>query len=280
MSPVRHLASCAAFAFFCLTSVSWAADAGSAFLEGNKLVAQGDMRGAYKAYTIALKADRSNSEYAQQYMLVRRILLLEDALSKETDGTQRIPICESLRAFYVSHGLHSQALPLDKEVFELTGTANAAILLAETHLALKHEQDAIRVLEGLDSDTAKQATQGLLAVALARAGKIDEAREIADKMSKIVADTGTLYISARMRAAIGQERLALSDLVKCFESVPPSRLGALKSHAKSCVDFASLASTDGFADALKTESKVTESSCSGGSNCSTCPMRGSCSGGH
>jgi hypothetical protein len=147
-------------------------------------------------------------------------------------------------------------------------------------LALKQENDAIRVLEGLDSDSTKQASQGLLAVALARAGKTDEAREIAAKMSKTVADTGTLYISARMRAAIGQDRLALSELVKCFESVPPSRLGALKSHAKSCVDFASLVSTDGFADALKTESKVAESSCSGGSSCSTCPMRGSCSGGH
>jgi hypothetical protein len=237
------------------------------------------MRGALKAFATAVQEDRSNAEYAQQYMLARRVLMLEDALTKPSDESQRLAICQSLRVFYVSHGVHRRALALDQEIFDSLRTANAAIQLAETHLALEQPAAAVRVLGELGDDQANQATQALLAVALARSGQVEEARGIAASSKDTDAGPGTLYILARMQAAVGQEQLALATLTQCFESVPPSRLASLKSHAESCVDFASLAGTDGFAEALKTDSKVAESSCSGGSSCGSCPMRGSCSGG-
>jgi tetratricopeptide (TPR) repeat protein len=279
MSRARPLSLLIASALLLVASASWAANADRAFTDGNNLLAKGDMRGALKSYAEAVQADRSNTEYAQQFMLVRRVLLLEDALSKETDESQRLPICQSLRSFYVSQGLHSRALPLDEEILESLGTANAAIQLAETHLALEQQGAAARVLSALDSDDTNSATQALLAVSLARDGKLDEARKIAADTTDTDAGPGTLYILARMRAAVGQEKPALSTLKQCFEKVPPSRLESLKSHAKACIDFASLAQADGFTEVLKTDSKVVESSCSGGSSCGSCPMRASCSGG-
>jgi thioredoxin-like negative regulator of GroEL len=259
-------------------SVGRAGTAEQAFRDGNRLVAAGDLRGALKAYADAARANRENSEYAQQYMLVRRVLLLEDALSKETEKADRLAICESLRTFYVSHNAYRRALALDEEIFEATGTSYAAIQLAETHLSLKQEAAAVRVLEGLDSESQSRATQALLAIALARSGKRDAARQIAAGLPATHTDPGTLYLLARMQATVGQGDVALSTLKRCFQSIPPSRQGALKSHAKACLDFASLVHTDGFAASLNTESKVAESSCSGGSSCGSCPMRGSCSG--
>ena len=40
---------------------------------------------------------------------------------------------------------------------------------------------------------------------------------------------------------------------------------------------ADMTSSAAFAQVLQTKSKVPESKCSGGSSCSTCPMRGNCS---
>jgi ferredoxin len=68
----------------------------------------------------------------------------------------------------------------------------------------------------------------------------------------------------------------MTTLTSCFAAVPPSRLDELKNHARKCSEFAGVASSPAFAQALQTQSKVAESKCSGGSSCSTCPMRGNC----
>ena len=91
------------------------------------------------------------------------------------------------------------------------------------------------------------------------------------------ADSFTLYLTARAQAAVGEAAKSLATLTRCYESVPPSRLEPLKSHTKLCSEFADMTSSAAFAQVLQTKSKVPESKCSGGSSCSTCPMRGNCS---
>ena len=59
----------AATVFWC--SVVWAGTPESHFVDGNTLLAKGDLSGALKAYAAAVTADRSNQQYAQQFMLVR-----------------------------------------------------------------------------------------------------------------------------------------------------------------------------------------------------------------
>ena len=244
------------------------------------MLAQGDLRGALKAYATAAQTNRSNEGYVQQFLLVRQVVMLQDSLDKETDAARRTQLGQSLRAFYASQGLFGRALPIDQELYQRLGSPNAAIQLAETQLALEQAGLAAEVLSSLTPEQTTPATQSLLCVALVRQGKPDAARQLADR---VVVDPqagpGTLYIVARMQAAVGDSGPAVATLRRCFESVPPSRLEALRAHAQGCVDFASLHSGPEFKSALQTASKVTESTCSGGSSCSTCPLRGNCSSG-
>ena len=262
------------------SSVVQSAAGDKAFVDGNSLLAKGDLNGALQAYASAVQADRANQQYSQQYLLLRQVIQLQNRLAGTTNGSQRVQLCQALRAFYGSHGLHDQALVMDQELFRRLKTGAAAVQLAETHLALDQTDAAVSVLSGLDAKQTTDATQAMLALALARQGQMSEAQRIAASIA-VPANAGpdTLYAIARMHAALGNDQAALSTLRRCLESVPPSRLSDWKSRAKQCADFASLTASTGFQEVLQTSSKVVESACSGGSSCATCPMRGGCSNG-
>jgi predicted Zn-dependent protease len=205
---------------------------------------------------------------------------LQDALAKESDPQKWEETAVALRSFFNAQGLHAQTLPLDRAMLDRSETADNAMQLAETLLSLERTDESAEVLAGLDPRQATTASQAMLAVALARQGKLEQAKEIAKNVkTQSKEDPGTLYMTARMHAAVGNTDQALSALTQCYEAVSPSRLDSLKSHARQCKDFAGIVSHASFATVLKTESKVPESKCSGGSSCSTCPMRGNCGSG-
>jgi len=158
-------------------------------------------------------------------------------------------------------------------------TASSAKTLAETQLALNLNDKAAETLASLDEARQTPATRALHGLALARQGKTDDARQIAESI-KLTDDAGPgmLYSVARLNAAAGNSDQALILLTKCFESLAPSRLPGFKDHARKTPEFASLASTNAFDTVMLTESKVPESKCSGGTSCANCPMRGKCSG--
>lgn len=266
-----------------VVALAWATGARAdsaqkAFAEGETILAGGDLPGALRAYEKAVRADRSNQEYLQKFMLVRRAIVLRQNLGKEEDAERWRLTAQALHAFYISEGLLERALEVDEAIHGRLKTAYSAAQLAETQLGLDRNAEAAEMLAALAPEKATPSTQALLAIALARQGKREEAKRIADAVSlDDEAGPGAVYGSARMHAAVGSHERALSLMARSFEAVPPSRLGALKAHAKQCREFASLVSLAGFAKALKTESKVAESKCSGGSSCAGCPMRGSCS---
>jgi tetratricopeptide (TPR) repeat protein len=254
-----------------------AGDPEVAFARGRDLMAKGELRAALKAYADAVQSDPSNQKYTQQFMLVRQAILLENALTSESDPQRWQRTAQALRSLYTSQGLFALALPVDKALYSRTKTSLSAVQLAETELALGNNAGAAKLLASLDSEKITTASQSLLSVALARQDEREKARAIAQTvLLEKNADPGTMYLVARMRAALGDSDRALSTLKRCFEAVPPSRLDSLKSHAKACADFAALAAGSQFASVLETQSKVPESKCSGGSSCSNCPMRGGC----
>jgi tetratricopeptide (TPR) repeat protein len=260
-----------------VSTAALAATPSEHYSKGDGLLKKGELFEALKAYADAIRSDRSNQQYVQQFMLVRQAYTLQDALEKETDSPRWLQYAQALRSFYVEQGVYPQALIWDKEIHQREGSAGSAVQLAEMQLALDKNSDAAQTLTAMESGKATTATRALLSVALARQGEMDRAREIAESI-KVPEDSGpgTLYCVARANVAVGNKDQALVLLTRCFEATPPSRLDVLKSHAKKTPEFVPLASSARFSEVLATESKIAESKCSGGSSCAGCPMRGQC----
>jgi hypothetical protein len=114
-------------------------------------------------------------------------------------------------------------------------------------------------------------------VALARSGDVAQAQQIAASVR--VPDNAMPAIQvlrARLLAGIGATDGALDALRRAFEATPPNMLADVKSNVREQRDFTVLAASAGFTQVLATESKVKQSSCSGGTSCGACPSRGSC----
>jgi len=265
---------------FVLPPVAKAVTPAESFDRGKARLAEGDLRGALKEYAEAVRAAPDSDSYRQEFMLVRNAVLLKQNLTRSAHEKQWVQTAQALRSFYVTNGLLELALELDNQIHAKRDTAYSAMQLAETRLVLDRNADAEEVLLKLGPDRSTPASQALLAVAQARQGRMDEARRIVKAAaSPDEKGPGTLYNFARMHAAVGNTDESLSLLTSSFESTPPSTLELFKRHARKCPEFASMAESPGFQQALKTESKVHESECSSGSSCASCPMRGQCSSG-
>lgn len=256
-----------------------AESAREAFSQGKTLLGKADFTGALQSFAKAARQDQDNQEYVQQYAVVRQVIALRRHLDSEQDTARWEYFARGLHAFYVSEGLLHEALTLNETMHAKLNTASSAKTLAETQLALHKNEEAAATLAGLAASKQTPATRALHGLALARLGKMNEARDVAAGIQLADdATPGMIYSVARLNAAVGSDEQALTLLTRCFESMPPSRLPGFKNHAKKTPEFASMASTTAFEKVLSTESKIHESACSGGSRCATCPMRGKCSG--
>ncbi len=231
-----------------------------------------------QAFSTAARADRSNTQYMQHFSLIRQVIMIQNALVKEKDPQRWQYYARALHSYYVGENLYDQALGLDKQIHERVNSAASAALLAETQLAMDKNAEAIELLSKLPADKTSVVTESLEGIALARLGKKDDALKHAT-LAKLADDDspGAVYCVARLQAATGNVQQAATLLARCFEQIPPSQLDGFKTHAKLTPEFTALAATPEFTQALKTESKVVESSCSSGSSCAGCPMRGDCS---
>lgn len=263
-------------------AVASADEASDSFVKGNELLKQGEFKSALQAFAVAAKADRQNSDYMSRFTQTRQVIILQGRIEKEADPAKWLGIATVLHAFYLKNDIFPAALALDTQVHEKEKSATSGLMLAETQLAMEKNADAVQTLAGLSPEAKKSdwAIDALYAIALARDGKADEAKKAAQSIT-IPEDikSGRAFLAAGVKAIEGDNEATLALLSKAFETTPPSRLDALKAEAKTCPELVSLASSDAFATALKTESKVPESSCSGGSSCATCPSRGKCGSG-
>jgi thioredoxin-like negative regulator of GroEL len=261
-----------------LPQIASAETAKEAYDRGTELLGDGDFQKALQAYSVAARADKSNQQYTQQFMLLRRVIALQNNLKKEKNPQRWQNTARALRSFYVSQGMYPQALSIDQQKHEKSNTAASASQLAETLLAMNKTADAEKVLAGLDTEKSTPSTQALLSIAIARQERVDEARKISQKVSPPnKAGPLTHYTLARMHAMVGAEDKALASLTSCLQTVAPSSAEGFKAHARQTPEFATLATTARFAEVLETKSKVSESKCSGGTSCAGCPSRGNCS---
>ena len=260
-----------------ISTVACAETAAESFAQGEKLLAKGEFDTALQSFAAAARADKGNQEYTQHHAMVRRIVDLRGRLDAETKRQQWEYMARALRSFYVNERIYPELLKLDQAIHAKLKSAESASFLAETQLAMDQNAEAAQTLSALESDKATEMTQLLLGIALARSGKTDQAKHIAENVT-LPKDAGpsVKYTAARLYAATGDSAKAMELLKACFEATLPSQLDGFKSHAKTCAEFAAIASTPEFVAVMKTESKVPESKCSGGSSCAGCPMRGKC----
>jgi hypothetical protein len=138
--------------------------------------------------------------------------------------------------------------------------------------------ETVEMLGSLTTEQTSPRAAVLGGVALARLGRIDEARELADESRQVTDDAGPRYFYdlARLQALTGNSPSTFEALARAFELTPPSQIDGFRAEVKECKDFAALLAGSDFAKVLETPSKVKESGCSGGTACGKCPMRSKC----
>ena len=253
-------------------------DPAAAFAAGKALLAKADFEGALEAFRTAAKTNTKNQEYAQQYAMLRQVIRMRSDCPKVRDAERWLKTAAALRTFYHDHGLHSEALPLDKECHRRRRTAESAVLLAETQLALGMHSQAVEMLGGLTKEQTSPRTRVLHGLALAHLGNTGEAKKTAKVPRRLKDDLGPRYFYdlARIRALAGDSRSAFKTLTRSFELTPPSQLDAFRAEVKRCQEFSAFLSATGFVRALETSSKIKESGCSKGPGCGKCPKRAKC----
>lgn len=251
--------------------------AAESFARGETLLAKGDFAGAMESYAAAARADLDRREYVQRYAMTRRVVELRSRLAAEQDRNRWEQIARALRAFYLQERIYPELLKLDQQAHARLGSADSAAALAETQLTVSENAAAEITLSAFQADKATPMTQSLLGIAMARNGRKDQAKPIAEKLQlPDDAEPGLLYAAARLHASAGNSDKAISLLQKCFETTLPSQLDGFKTHVKACPEFVAMVSTPTFAQVMNVESKKSESKCSGGSGCAGCPMSGKC----
>lgn len=254
-----------------------AENAAQRYAEGERRLAASDFAGALQAYEAAAAADKANVDYQQQFAILRQVVQLRDVVAREKKAEKRDTMARALRSFYYEHRLYAEALPLDQAQHDRVRTAESASLLAETLLEMGRNADAEATLTAFAGPGAPLATRLLAAIAQARQGRLDRAREIAGTIVlPETAANGQLYHAARLQALLGQPDAAATLLTRAFQATAPGALAAARARAAGCTDFAAVASSPAFTAALETASKVSESKCSTMPSCGGCPQAKTC----
>jgi len=251
-------------------SAAWAGteSASQAFTEGQALLAKGEFDGALKALKAAAVADPENKEYDGEFKLLRRALNMREQLKAEEDADVWQQMSRALYTYYRDHNVNGEAVAVAGKLHEKVNTGESAALLADAQLALDQNDAAVKVLDGVAADQRTPRTDILRGVALARVGKLPEAKAVAAKVELDKdAEARVVFDAARLEALVGNQQNALNALQRAFEATPANWLDGLKAEAKASKDLQSVAGGEDFAKVLKTESKVK-------SGCGGCPMAG------
>lgn len=241
------------------------------FASGKVLLAKGDFQGALEVFKAATKAEPENSEYFQEYTLLRRVINIREQLKDEEDAETWQKMSRALYNYYRQHKIDQEALATARALHEKAGSAESAALLAEAQLTAGDNVAAAALLTQLDEAQRTIQTDVLQGVALARLSKLDEAKAIAAKLELPKDCDGPLcFNAARLYALVGDAEKAIGALKCSFECTPPNQLEAVKADAKECRDLAGLTASPAFASALETKSKV-----AGGcaKDCGKCPSK-------
>jgi hypothetical protein len=254
-----------------------AGDGAALCAEGGRRLAAADFDGALKAYGDAAAADRANADYQQQFAILRQVIQLRGAVASEQSPKKWETMARALRSYYYDHRLYAESLPLDQQRYGRASTPENGALLAETLLELGRNADAETALASDHGSEAPPAARLLYGIALARQGRIEPARAVANAVTLAEGTAADpLFHAARLQALLGQPDASAALLTRAMQATPPAALAAARERARACADFGPVASTPAFTAALETGSSMTQSKCSMGPSCGGCPMAKGC----
>jgi tetratricopeptide (TPR) repeat protein len=254
-----------------------AGDAAGRAAEGERLLAAANFDGALKAYGDAAAADRADADVQQRFAILRQVVTLRGALASEPSPKKWETMTRALRSFYYEHRLYAESLPLDQQRFGRASTPESAALLAETLLELGRNSQAEAAVASYNRLDAPPSARLLYGIALARQGRGDPARTIANGVTLAEGTPADpLYHAARLQALLGRAEASTALLTRALQATSPGALATTRERARACPDFGSVASTPAFTAALETAPAASASKCSMGPSCGGCPLAKGC----
>ncbi|MFH0945491.1 MAG: hypothetical protein V2A76_09875 [Planctomycetota bacterium] len=273
-----------AFSLFAAPGVFAAEEAGAdnaaqAFAKGQELLQQGDFEAALNAYSNAASADEKNAEYRQNYMLVKRMIAMREAIESEQDAEKWASTANALKNFYYKNHLYGELEKIAREMHSRKNTVGSATLLVDALLILERNAEAVEVLAPFSDEEMGDHVKILKGIALGRLKKVDEAKALAGEIDVPEGSSPRfMYDVARLKVLCGDVDGGMATLTTAIESTAPMASASFKDFVKNTPEFAALPADANFEMVLKTKSKVKESACSSGGDCGSCPSKGGCEG--
>ena len=238
-------------------------------------------KAAVMAYAKAARAHPTETYYRSQFALLRSVAKMQAALATEPVAEKWQGYAQAVRTYLYGKGFYNAALALDEAAYTKFTDVTSASKKLETLLMLGKNEDAATLARGLEATETSTRLNTLKPVALARSGQVDQAVAAVDDLTVDAnKDPYALFDLARVSQAAGKQDEAFSYLKLFLEHTVPTEMATSRNMITLCQDFSPLHDQEAFKTVLTTESKVAQSSCSGGSSCSSCSLKGKCSSSH
>ena len=264
----------------CLATTAWAddvPDAAALHARGAALLAEARFEAALEQFVAAAAAAPDQAAYVQDAAVLRRVIALRKVAETPEASARWERTAATLHAFYLRHRLHEEAEALDRRALATLKSAVAEARLAETLLEADRPTEVAQLLAAPAPWTRTVQHTIYRGLALARMRQYDAALQLADGLS-LPADADPLRLreAARLEALLGRADTCAALLVRAFRATPTTALEAFKAQVLGCADFAGVRVSPAFVQALATPSAQKAASCSGGTDCGSCPSRGGC----
>lgn len=238
-------------------------------------------QGALTAYAQAARANPAVQYYRDQFALLRGVSKMQAALASETLPEKWKTYAEAVRVYLYAKGYYQAALAVDQAARAKFSDPYVNVATIETLLLVGQDSQVQPLAQSLSQVTGVAIPprwQTLRPVVMAHTGQADQAlAAVAGVKVDPAMDPASLFDLARIYKAAAKKDDALSYLRLFLEHTPPTEMATSRNMITLCADFRDLQDQDAFKTVLATQSKVTQSGCTGGASCSSCALKGKCS---
>lgn len=249
------------------------------------ILEKGDYDSALKIYASAARKYTCEPYYKEQYSILRRVIKMKKAMKSEktaelTDSQKKkwTSYYFAIRGYYYAQGYYSESLALDKNASEILKTDQAKINYLETMVVLDHKDQAQKFCSEITGPLREKTIFRILGL-LARPENTDNFNVI-QELGKIAFspedNPRCMVYSACIYQLNNNHEKACQSIIKALESTPPTVIPATRKLIRNMKQLQKCSESRKFQAALKTESKVYQSGCTGGSSCNTCSLKGKC----